>query len=66
MVPVRAERNSQVTGRICARICARGATGRAETGKTPKPDMDQRQAFAEISVSTGDGTRRQRRPSYCS
>ena len=68
MVPVRVERvgNSQVTDRICARICARDAPGRAETWETPKPDMDQCQAFAEVSVPTGDGTRRQRRPSYCS
>jgi hypothetical protein len=57
--------NSQVTDLICARICARDAAGRVETGETPTPDMDPHtERFAEASTPSGDRARRQRRTSY--
>jgi hypothetical protein len=65
---VRIERpeNPQVTDQICARICARNAAGRVETGETPTLDMDSRRASTEVSTATGDRARQQRRRSYCS
>jgi hypothetical protein len=68
MVLVHIERsgNPQVTDQICARICARNAAGRVETGETPTLDVDPRRASAEVSTATGDRARRQRRPSHCS
>ena len=56
----------QVTGLICARICARDVARRAETRETPRLDLDPRRASAEVSATAGDWARRQRRPSYCS
>jgi hypothetical protein len=50
----------------CAPICARDAAGRVEMGETPKLGSDARLLSVEVSVDTGDGPRRQRRPSYCS
>jgi hypothetical protein len=66
MERVHSERPSkpQVIDRICARICARDAAGRVETGETSKPNVDARRAYAEVSTATGDRARRQRRPSY--
>jgi len=55
---------------ICARICARDAAGRVETGETGETgetatlDVDPRYTSAEVRTATGDQTRRQRRMSY--
>ncbi len=49
--------NPQVTDQICARICARNAAGRVETGETPKIDVDPRRASAEVSTATGNRAR---------
>jgi len=58
--------NPQVTDLICARICARNAAGRRETGETSRLSVDLHRTFAEVSATTGDRARRQRHPSYCS
>jgi len=54
----------QFSGLICAQICARDAAGWVETGETPKLDVDQYHASAEVSAVTGDRARRWRRLSY--
>ena len=66
MVRVHIERfgNPQVTERICARICARDAAERVETGETGKVDVDPCRTFTEVRVAAVDRARRQRRPSY--
>jgi len=58
--------NQQVSYRICARICARDAVGRVETGETRKFDTDPRLLSAEVNAAIGDGPRRRRPALYAS
>jgi hypothetical protein len=59
-------RNRQVSGRYCARICARDAAGWGEMGRRPDSTWTRAPTFAEVSTAAGDQAARWRRPSYCS
>jgi hypothetical protein len=55
--------NSQVTDPLCARICARDAAGRIETGEMPTLDTDVTQPLTKVSATSGDRPRGHRRTS---